>query len=84
MRTRKAAYSQKAFSILREHWRKIRSTKPLERLKKKIKRRTNVVGIFPNDSDIIRLVSSQLLEQQEVLQMERRRFIHNGQYSRYQ
>ena len=58
-----------------EHWRKIWSTNPLERLNKEIKRRTNVVGIFPNDAAITRLVGSQLLEQQEEWQMERRRFL---------
>jgi putative transposase len=57
-----------------EHWRKIWSTNPLERLNKEIKRRTNVVGIFPNDDAITRLVGSQLLEQQEEWQLERRRF----------
>jgi putative transposase len=55
-----------------EHWRKIWSTNPLERLNKEIKRRTNVVGIFPNDAAITRLVGSQLLEQQEEWQLERR------------
>ena len=57
-----------------EHWRKICSTNPLERLNKEIKRRTNVVGIFPNDAAFIRLVCSKLLEQQEEWQLERRRF----------
>jgi putative transposase len=41
---------------------------------KEIQRRTNVVGIFPNDDAITRLVGSQLLEQQEAWQLERRRF----------
>ena len=57
-----------------EHWRKVWSTNPLERLNKEIKRRTNVVGIFPNDAAIVRLVGSQLLEHQEEWQLERRRF----------
>jgi len=56
------------------HWRKIWSTNPLERLNKEIKRRTNVVGIFLNDAAITRLVGSQLQEQQEEWQLERRRF----------
>jgi putative transposase len=57
-----------------EHWRMVWSTNPLERLNKEVKRRTNVVGIFPNDAAITRLVGSQLLEQQEEWQLERRRF----------
>jgi len=57
-----------------EHWRKVWITNPLERLNKEIKRRTNVVGIFLNDAAIVRLVGSQLLEQQEEWQPERPRF----------
>ena len=49
------------------------SANPLERLNKEIKRRTNVVVIFPNDAAITRLVGSQLLEQQDGRQLERRR-----------
>lgn len=56
-----------------EHWRKIWSTNPLERLNKESKRRTRVVGIFPNDAVIIRLVGALLLEQQEEWQLDGRR-----------
>jgi putative transposase len=41
-----------------EHWCKVRSTNQLQRLNKEIKRRTNVVGIFPNDASIARLVGA--------------------------
>ena len=47
----------------KEHWPKIHSTNPLERLNKEIKRRTNVVGIFPNEAAITRLVGALMLEQ---------------------
>ena len=57
-----------------QHWKKVWSTNLLERVNEEIKRRTRVVGIFPNDASIVRLVGSQLLEQQEEWQLERRRF----------
>ena len=45
-----------------EHWTRIYSTNPLERLNKEIKRRTNVVGVFPDGASVIRLVGSILME----------------------
>jgi putative transposase len=55
------------------HWRKLWSTNLLERVNEEIKRRTRVVGIFPNDAAIVRLVGAVLLEQDEHWQLEGRR-----------
>ena len=50
-----------------EHWSKLRSTNPLERLSREIGRRSDVVGIYPNDAALIRLAGALLLEQNEWL-----------------
>ena len=48
-----------------EHWRKIYTSNPIERLNKEIKRRTNCVGIFPNDDALTRLIGAVLIQQDE-------------------
>ena len=54
------------------HWAQIYSTNPLERLNAEVKRRTNVVGIFPNDASITRLVGAMMLEQSDEWSLNRR------------
>jgi putative transposase len=61
-------------SFPEEHWTRIYSTNPLERLNKEVKRRTNVVGIFPGGASVIRLVGSVLMETSDEWQVGRRYF----------
>ena len=53
------------YSFPAEHWAKLRSTNPLERVNREIGRRTDVVGIFPNDRSLIRLAASIVIEQND-------------------
>jgi transposase-like protein len=48
-----------------EHWPKLRSTNPLERVNREIARRSDVVGIYPNEAALLRLATSLLVEQND-------------------
>src|SRR5207237_883384 len=56
----------------KSHWSQIHSTNPIERLNREIKRRTNVVSIFPNEVAIVRLIGAILLEQNDEWAVSRR------------
>lgn len=59
----------------KHHWAKLHSTHPIERLNGEIKRRSEVVGIFPNDEAITRLVGALLLEQNDEWAVQRARYM---------
>ena len=68
-----AKYDVLAFmGFPKAHRTQIASTNPLERVNAEIKRRTDVVGIFPNDAAIVRLIGALLLEQNDEWQLQRR------------
>jgi transposase-like protein len=62
-------------SFPKEHRVKLHSTNPLERLNGESKRRTEVVGIFPNEAAIMRLVGASLLEQNDEWAVQRARYV---------
>ena len=65
------------YAMPAEHWPKLRSTNPLERVNREIGRRTDVVGIFPNDAALLRLATSYLIEQNDEW-MVGRRYLSEG------
>jgi transposase-like protein len=53
------------YAMPAEHWSKLRSTNPLERVNREIGRRSDVIGIFPDDAALLRLAASLLIEQND-------------------
>ncbi|MBQ0892775.1 IS256 family transposase [Micromonospora sp. U56] len=76
---RDAAHDLLAFTgFPPSHWKKIWSTNPLERMNKEIKRRTDVVGVFPNPEALLRLAGAVLVEAHDEWQTGDRRYLAEG------
>ncbi|HJN77852.1 MAG TPA: IS256 family transposase [Myxococcota bacterium] len=62
------------FAFPQDHWRQIRSTNPLERLNKELRRRVRAVGLFPDEASVLRLLGSILVEQDDEWRVASRRY----------
>ena len=63
------------FAFPKAHWKKIRSTNPLERLNKELRRRVRSVGLFPDEDSVIRLLGALLVEQDDEWRAADRRYL---------